>query len=147
MEEISFALDRSRRFILVISPQYTDSVTASTELDIAMDRFSDSSRNIIPVLFQDVTDEQVAQSKVLSHVIKSCIQWKELEKERFFKELQLRMPPRRRQKRLSRADGLVLQEVLPDGFARQFSVEGANGVLRDYEVLDDVYPVGPQRKR
>ncbi|XP_072049279.1 single Ig IL-1-related receptor-like [Amphiura filiformis] len=91
IEEISHALDASRRFILIISPHYLDSMMASNELDIAMDRFSDSPSCVIPILFQRVTDEQGAESKMLGHAMKSCIHWGSM---RFFKELQLRMPPR-----------------------------------------------------
>ena len=110
------SLDRSRRCILVISPAYLKSWIGTFDINIVMDSIQNYKRQIIPIVYKDISKEPEADShKLLKHIVQDvkCLKWPETgnntssnnpgptgnkiskKEAKFFKELMLRMPPLR----------------------------------------------------
>ncbi|XP_030838096.1 uncharacterized protein LOC100892172 [Strongylocentrotus purpuratus] len=79
-EEI-VSMKRSRRCILIISPEYSTSSHSEVLTDLAADQTLRKRSRIIPILYRDVTREHFKRHQRLAEIIRvcPCIIWQEME--------------------------------------------------------------------
>eukprot|EP00057_Strongylocentrotus_purpuratus_P009318 XP_011663792.1 PREDICTED: uncharacterized protein LOC100892679 [Strongylocentrotus purpuratus] len=79
-EEI-VSMKRSRRCILIISPDYSTSSHSEVLTDLAADQTLRKRSRIIPILYRDVTREHFKRHRRLAEIVRvcPCITWQEKE--------------------------------------------------------------------
>ncbi|ELT88218.1 hypothetical protein CAPTEDRAFT_217981 [Capitella teleta] len=117
-EEKIFMVQKSRRTILLISPEYLREEWPRFEYVLAQQEMLRLRHRIIPIILSDVTDVEDIDP-VLGNMLRSltCIVWpadgNEQEVEKFWKRLQLAMPKKKKQKKEAkkREEANVLEEI------------------------------------